>query len=127
MESHMNLREKARVKGGDKLVGQIDEADKVQRKMIKDVQALVAAAIDGAEEDSTEQQLVLVAICEALSLSFANATALCTVKAFNNERSNGIICAMKSVSANINQAFDNIDALDNGVAAKIMAAAKGAK
>ena len=123
----MNLREKARAAGGDELVAQLDEGSKVQALMIAKVKTMVAEAMDGIEVGSTEEKMALVNICEALSVAFSSATALCTVKAFDNNRSEGIICAMKSVSSNINDAFDEIDMAKTDVLGKIIRAASKGK
>jgi len=70
----------------------------------------------------------LSAVCEALSSVLANVVVVTTVKAFDGDRAGGILTAIRSLSGNINQAFEDLDVMAGGVADKITeAAAKGAK
>jgi len=112
----MNLREQARRAGGDELVAQLDRAAVLERDIFKQVSVIVEDSVRGFE--GTEEQARLAAACEALSSALANATAILTIKAFSS-RSDGIMTAVKSLSGNLNKAFEDIDAIENGVSGKI--------
>lgn len=120
----MSIREQARAVGGDELVAQLDRAALLERTIFKRVSEIVEQSIEGLT--GTEEQAMLAAACEALSSALANATAILTIKAYHGDRSSGVITAIRSLSGNINAAFEDLDALENGVATKIKeAAAKG--
>jgi len=108
----MNIREEARKLGGDELVAKIDRADGMRTKL----QDQLAELIGGFCEDATGEERVLriTVCCEALSDIFARTAALNAMMT-GGDRSGGIMCAVKSVTGNMNCAFEDIDAKASGV------------
>jgi len=122
----MNIRELARKAGGEKAVAEIDAAAKIEQIAAKQINEIIEATLKGKE--GREEMLVLTALCEALSACLANVVAVTTLKAYKGDRTSGIMTAIQSLGGNLNQAFDDLDALAAGVSDHITAAAKkGAK
>jgi glycine/serine hydroxymethyltransferase len=122
----MNIREVARKHGGDELVAKLDAGVEIERDVFKRVTEIVEEKVAGLTD--MDEQVALSAVCEALSSALANVVVVTTVKAFDGDRAGGILTAIRSLSGNINQAFEDLDVMAGGVADKITeAAAKGAK
>ena len=122
----MSIREQARAVGGDELVAQLDRAAALEKVIFTQVSEIVEQSVKGLT--GREEQAMLAAVCEALSSALANATAVLTIKAFKGSQSDGVITAVRSLSANITRAFEDLDAVESSVATKIMeAAGKGGK
>ena len=122
----MNIRELARKHGGDELVAKLDQATEIERDVFKRVSEIVEEKVAGLS--GMDEQVALSAVCEALSSALANAVVVTTVKAFSGDRADGILTAIRSLSGNINQAFEDLDVLASDIGEKITeAAAKGGK
>jgi uncharacterized protein (UPF0261 family) len=125
----MNVREHARKAGGDALVAKIDHFKKVELEIYNAVMDIAQAHLkeyDGKE--SEDQQRACVALCEAMSSAYAATACVATMRALGGDRAHGIMLAIKSVTGNINSAFDTMDAEAGGVKDLIkQAAGKGGK
>ena len=108
----MNIREEARKLGGDELVAKMDRADEMRTKLQDQLAELIGAFCEGSEGE--ERVLRFAVCCEALSDIFSRTAAL-NVEATDHDRSGGIMCAVKSVTSNMNCAFEDIDAAKSGV------------
>lgn len=100
----MSIREEARKLGGEEAVRVVDESQKMQRDLFAKLSKLTEDAVEGKE--GSEERIALVSLCEALSVSFANCVAVTAGKCMNVGRAEAVQMAMKSVAANINEAFD---------------------
>lgn len=103
----MSMREYARKLGGEKAVETVDKSQRIQRELFEKFAAITEGATEGVTSDE-EAQLIAVSMCEALSVSFANVVAA-TIKAMGQSRAEAVQLAIKSVCANINEAWDIMD------------------
>jgi len=117
----MNIKEAARKAGGEALVARIEQAAKIEKDVFAKVADIIEAAVRGLEGD--DEKVALAAICEALSQSYANAAVVYTYRAFDSERSQGVLTAVKSLTNSMNVAFDDLDAERHKVGDRIKAAA----
>ena len=119
----MNIREQARAVGGEELVAIIDAAQKVELEVFTKLSKIMEDKLEPVANDVEKEKAMLAALCEAYSQAYANIVAITTLKSFDGNRAEGILIAVKSVSGNITNAFDTLDANKAGILDMIKAAA----
>lgn len=116
----MSLREQARKLGGDDAVKELDRSFDMQRELLKQIEALIQPLYEAAEGKSErEMHLACVTVCEALSEAFAKSVLNLSVKGLQDgktqyNRPDAMILAVRSISGNVNKAFDTNDAAGVG-------------
>jgi hypothetical protein len=119
----LNIRELARREGGEALVAKIDKAQEIEKQAFTRLSMIGEEVLEGCKEDPDAEQVALAALCEAYSMAYANIAAIITMKSFGGNRAEGILVAVRSVSGNITQAFDTLDASKANISEAIKAAA----
>ena len=105
----MSMREYARKVGGEEAVKVVDQSQRLQRELFVQLSKITEDTVEGKE--GAEEQIALVSLCEALSMSFANVVAVTANKCMNMDRATAVHTAIKSITRNINEAFDGLVAV----------------
>jgi hypothetical protein len=113
----MNIREEARKVGGEEAVARIDAATAIEDKALASFMTIIDATIAG--KDGMERETALAALCEATSTAFAKVATEYLVLA-KEDRTTGMVMAVQSVTGNMTQAFDTLDAEAGGIKDQIV-------
>lgn len=116
----MNIREEARKRGGDALVAKVDAGMALERAVVKQIADLQKAVIaeHGECEDPEEQFIVLLAICEAMSTTYAAIVATMNKHPNNKaDRSEIMVSSIRSFSNKLTKLFEKDDLDKTGVGA----------
>src|SRR5687767_3088599 len=123
-EINADVREMARQNGGEEMVAKLDEANALEQKLTKAIDAMLTEALDGKE--GIDLQLTVACLNEVIA-DVAGRMAVKYGEITSTDDPTIMILAVKALSAAIRNAISDRDTAKGGVLEKIMGAISGEK
>jgi hypothetical protein len=130
----MNIREMARIAGGDEAVAEIDLGKEIEEKALnamRDLYVSILAEYGELKPGTQQRSLINAAFAEATSDAYARAAATFVIERneakTDEQKREAIAMAITSLAGNMMRAFENAEVAASGVEDLIKNAGKGGK